>query len=274
MNNIASMKVNINSFEEKKIDGGKNNVVFYKMQIGFTKNNKSWYLDKRYSDFDTLNTQLKDFYPNMPELPAKTLFKLSNQAEIAQRMENLNKYMKALINRRDMRTSPVFRKFIAIEMHFSQSRCFEPKKIANMTEFGKGVRDFIYLPQYQTGFVALSDMNIISRMDSYFTNVSTTFHFIFRSQCLGRKKVTKRSNQCSMKKQSPLSERCSTSEFKKSPKIYQRITTFGCRVQVGPKLMGLRPIFSIGVMSSQFSTMGWTQEPSTDTNATNQSFVL
>jgi len=78
MNNIASMTINIGSFEEKKIDGGKNAVVFYKMQVGFTKNNKSWYLEKRYSEFDTLNTQLKDFYPGMPELPSKTLFKLSN----------------------------------------------------------------------------------------------------------------------------------------------------------------------------------------------------
>lgn len=55
----------------------------------------------------------------MPELPSKTLFKLSNQSEITTRMENLNKYMKALINRRDMRTCHAFRKFIALEEHFS-----------------------------------------------------------------------------------------------------------------------------------------------------------
>lgn len=172
MNNIASMKCSINSFEEKKVDGGKNAVVFYKMQVGFTKNNKTWYIEKRYSDFDSLNIYLKEWYPSMPELPSKTLFKLSNQQQITLRMETLNKYMKALINRRDMRTCNIFRKFIAIEQHFSQSKCFEPKKIGQMAEFGKGVRDFIYLPQYETGFVALSDMNILSRMDSYFTNVS------------------------------------------------------------------------------------------------------
>ena len=45
MNNIASMKVNISSFDEKKIDGGKNNVVFYKMVIGFTKNSKNWFIE-------------------------------------------------------------------------------------------------------------------------------------------------------------------------------------------------------------------------------------
>jgi hypothetical protein len=41
-----------------------------------------------------------------------------------------------------------------------------------MNEFTKGVRDFIYLPEYKSGFIALSDMNIISRLDSYFTNVN------------------------------------------------------------------------------------------------------
>jgi hypothetical protein len=39
-------------------------------------------------------------------------------------------------------------------------------------QFQQGVRDFIYLPQYQTCFVAQSDMNIVTRLDSYFTNVS------------------------------------------------------------------------------------------------------
>jgi hypothetical protein len=68
MNNIASMKVNIASFDEKKIDGGKN-VVFYKMVIGFTKNNKNWFIEKRYSDFDALNVTLREWYPSMPDLP-------------------------------------------------------------------------------------------------------------------------------------------------------------------------------------------------------------
>jgi len=39
-----------------------------------------------------------------------------------------------------------------------------------MKDFTKGVRDFIYLPEYKTAFVAQSDMNLVTRMDSYFTN--------------------------------------------------------------------------------------------------------
>ena len=70
------MNAEISSFEEKTI-GGKN-VVFYRVQIGFMKNNKKWIISKRYSDFDALDKILKENYPNLPTLPAKTLFKLSD----------------------------------------------------------------------------------------------------------------------------------------------------------------------------------------------------
>ena len=81
-NAIASLNINIFNFEEKKIDGGKNSVVFYKVQVNFTKKNKKWFLSKRYSEFDALNKQLVEIYPNMPVLPSKTFFKLSSEQEI------------------------------------------------------------------------------------------------------------------------------------------------------------------------------------------------
>lgn len=152
--------------------------MFYKMIIGFTKNNKQWSLLKRYSDFDTLDKQIKDVYPSLPSLPSKTLFKLSDQKYIEERRKILNIYIKDLINRKDMRSCQAFRKFIDLEGHFPQSKCFEAKKMGMMSDFSKGVRDFVYLPQYNTGFVAMSDMNIVTRMDSYFTNVSI-FEFQF-----------------------------------------------------------------------------------------------
>jgi hypothetical protein len=80
--------------------------------------------------------------------------------------------MKALINRKDMRTNQFFRKFCHIEKNFPQSQIFEAKKVASITDFQKGVRDFIYMPQYDTFLVCVSEMNIVNRMDSYFTNVS------------------------------------------------------------------------------------------------------
>ena len=74
-NVIVSLTADIIGFEEKHIE--KNNVIFYKMQIGFTKNNKRWFQLKRYSDFDTLDKVLKQNNANLPSLPGKTFFKMS-----------------------------------------------------------------------------------------------------------------------------------------------------------------------------------------------------
>lgn len=65
VNNIQSMMIDIPSFEEKKVDGSKNNVIFYKVVVGFSKNNKRWFLEKRYSDFDTLDKSIRELYPNI-----------------------------------------------------------------------------------------------------------------------------------------------------------------------------------------------------------------
>jgi len=97
-NIIVSMSIEIASFEERKVEGGKGNVVFYKMQIGFLKSNKRWFLEKRYSDFDALDKIIKEIYPNLASLPPKTLFKLSDEKYIEDRRKVLNQYMKVSIH--------------------------------------------------------------------------------------------------------------------------------------------------------------------------------
>ena len=77
MNDIQNLTIDIPEFIER-MDGGKNNVIFYKVVIGFSKNNKKWILEKRYSEFDALDKSLKEMYPNLGKLPQKTIFKLSD----------------------------------------------------------------------------------------------------------------------------------------------------------------------------------------------------
>ena len=175
INVIAAMTVDVPSFTERKEGGA--TVVFFNVVLGFQKNNKSWTVPKRYSEFDALDKFLKEHHPNMPTLPGKTLFKLSEAKAIEDRRKVLSGYLKTLINRKDMRSSLQFRKFLAFEANFPQSLAYEAKKIGVMQDFQKGVRDVIYMPQYNTALVACSEMNIVSRMDSYFTNVS---HLYFK----------------------------------------------------------------------------------------------
>jgi hypothetical protein len=57
-----------------------------------------------------------------------------------------------------------------LDAHFPQSKYMDASKIGFINDFKMGVRDFIYLPEYQSAFVACSEMNIVHRLDSYFTN--------------------------------------------------------------------------------------------------------
>jgi len=51
-----------------------------------------------------LDKIIKDVYSNLPKLPAKTLFKISDKKQVEDRRNILNKYIKDLILRKDMRT--------------------------------------------------------------------------------------------------------------------------------------------------------------------------
>jgi len=97
------------------------------------------------------------------------------------------------MNRPDFRTAQIFRAFIEIEEHLtaadSKSQIFEARKIAEIKELKLGARDAIHLKEKGLLFVAMSEMNISSRVDSYITNVSYfAFIFMYSFQCHGMRK--------------------------------------------------------------------------------------
>lgn len=48
---------------------------------------------------------------------------------------------------------------------------YRPVKVTELSDLNLGGRDFIYLRDKGVMFVAMSDMNITSRIDAYLTNV-------------------------------------------------------------------------------------------------------
>lgn len=70
-----------------------------------------------------------------------------------------------------MRTNSHFREFLELDTQLPETVVNTPVKIAECSELNLGGRDFIYLKEESLMFVAMSDMNITSRLDSYLTNV-------------------------------------------------------------------------------------------------------
>lgn len=54
-------------------------------------------------------------HANMPPMPPKTYWTLKADADIEDRRVKLHTYLQEIVNRVDMRTNPVFRKFIEID---------------------------------------------------------------------------------------------------------------------------------------------------------------
>lgn len=69
-----------------------------------------------------------------------------------------------------MRTNPIFRGFLEIDEQIPESVTYQPVKVAEINELQLGARDFCYVEPRGYLFIALSEMNIGSRLDSYITN--------------------------------------------------------------------------------------------------------
>lgn len=67
--------------------------MFYIIEIS-KKGSEKWTVEKRFSEFDNLDKNLKRVYGNLPQLPGKSLLTLKEATEIERRREGLEKYVK------------------------------------------------------------------------------------------------------------------------------------------------------------------------------------
>lgn len=75
-----------------------------------------------------------------------------------------------------MRTNNHFREFLELDTQLPETVVNTPVKIAECTELHLGGRDFLYFKEENLMFVAMSDMNITSRLDAYLTNVKLYYY--------------------------------------------------------------------------------------------------
>ena len=77
-----------------------------------------------------------------------------------------------------MRTDPHFREFLELDSQIPGSVTYAPEKLGELGDLNLGGRDFIYNEKENVIFVAMSDMNITSRIDAYLTNVGLVVKII------------------------------------------------------------------------------------------------
>jgi hypothetical protein len=69
-----------------------------------------------------------------------------------------------------LRTNSHFRDFLELDTQIPEAVVNTPVKVAEIPDLNLGGRDFLLLRQEGLLFIAQSEMNVASRLDSYLTN--------------------------------------------------------------------------------------------------------
>jgi hypothetical protein len=111
--------------------------------------------------------------PNVPIVPGKTIFKVSNYESLNKRKSQLEHFLKECVARKDILNSEAFKDFIEIDKNSPELSSSGPQKLSEHVDFlPLGIRDFVYLKYENIFLIACSDMNLASRMDAYITNLN------------------------------------------------------------------------------------------------------
>ena len=88
-------------------------VTFYLISVKLDDN--EWILEKRYSQFDSINNELiKLFGSRIPLFPPKTFFKLNTIEGIENRRKDLDLYLKAIVSIPEVLNSIPVRDFLEV----------------------------------------------------------------------------------------------------------------------------------------------------------------
>lgn len=101
---VGNLQLCIKEWKKSAMD---QSVIIYVIEI--TKREEKWSVEKRYSEFDELNKTLKKTYANIPSMPGKSFFKISEPDQIEERRKGLEVYLKLLLERYDIFNSESFK---------------------------------------------------------------------------------------------------------------------------------------------------------------------
>lgn len=74
----------------------KSDAVYYKFFLKSEITELEWEINRRYSDFTDYRNVLAYNFHNLPQLPSKTLIKVTSLPELEHRKEELNKFVKVI----------------------------------------------------------------------------------------------------------------------------------------------------------------------------------
>jgi WD40 repeat protein len=164
----STLTATIIEYTEKHIDNSP--VIFYRIKVTDHFNNNSWVIEKRYNDFSNLQKKLVTNFPDVPKIPGKTFFRVSDFASIKKRKDGLQYFLKTCVNRKDIFSSEDFKNFLELAKN-SPDLCGNSPDMQGNFSLSQGVRDFQYIPEDGIIVLCTAEMNLIERAESKITDL-------------------------------------------------------------------------------------------------------
>ena len=114
--------------------------VFYLLSITHVPLSRRWQLQRRYKEFDLVRSSLLPLYPNVPQLPPKTLWNRTDSAFLTQRQTRLNAFLREITLRTDLIRSQIVRNFFEIDKFAPEVRIPEAIYRGKYTSEGSFMR--------------------------------------------------------------------------------------------------------------------------------------
>ena len=166
----STLQANITSFSEKFINQKRETL--YKINCISLYTNKKWSMEKLYSDFENLNNALYQVISDPPELSGKSLFKVTSFNGLTERQYLLQEYLHECCLRKDIISTDAFKEFLDLDHQAPELLLNRPTLLSEFNKLPLSIQNFIYLEDEGIIFLACSDMDIKSRIESYITNTN------------------------------------------------------------------------------------------------------
>ena len=163
----SALSIQIIEYTEKHIDNSP--VIFYRIKVIDHFNNNNWIIEKRYNDFVSLQKKLIQNYQEVPKLPGKTFFRVSEFADIKKRKDGLQKFLRTCIERKDILANEDFKIFLELPKN-SPELCGNSPDLLGSFTLPQGVRDIVYLPNESIILLCTAEMSVIERAETTMKN--------------------------------------------------------------------------------------------------------
>ena len=169
-NLTAILGVEVQSYSEKYIEG--KTATFYLIELISHVTNKTWTIEKRYSEFKAIYDKMRKIFPRLPTIPGKTLTKVTSEQGLNKRKDLFQIFLRECVQRRDILQNIDFQNFLDLERNAPEIVGNDVKQIYDYKKCPLGVRSFIIVPHREIMLVCCSNMNIISRTNVTLTNLA------------------------------------------------------------------------------------------------------